>query len=374
MRTQATVAVGTVYALLERQLPSGQPETVEVRAFPFTLGRSEECDYQLDSSRVSREHAEIIRTPSGLVVRDLGSRNGTRVNGQSPDRYCLQDGDLISVADVEITFYVPGPAAPTRSVTQVMPGERNRDDSKTNDEDPSYDVIHSIRAAHERLLCRGMRQQLAVLADLATGEKAGYESRSGVAAQVPGTPSAEQLLAGMECRLTERMNQVQRMWSAEQAARLPAGDLLFVRLEAAEVGADHVPESLSRLEALSGGKRIVATIPESAVVDIPYFRDFLARLRTQHVGVAYYGFAGNQLRLATSPELCSDFLMLAPALARGVDKSSQRQQQIKEIVAAAAKGNTRVVATGIHNQAEAEMCRHLGCQLGEGDHYGQAAL
>jgi pSer/pThr/pTyr-binding forkhead associated (FHA) protein len=347
---------------------------VEVRAFPFTLGRSEDCDLQLDSTRVSREHAEIIRTPSGLVIRDLGSRNGTRVNGQSPDRYCLQDGDLISVADVELTFYLPKQSAPARSVTQVMTGVQNQEDCKVSQENPSYDVIHSIRAAHERLLCRGMRQRLSVLADLATGEKAGYESRSGLPPQVHGALSAEQLLAGVECRLTERMNQMQRMWSAEQAAKLSPGDLLFVRLEAAEVGADHVPESLSRLETLSGGKKIAATIPESAVVDIPYFRDFLARLREQHVGVAYYGFAGNQLRVATCPELCPEFLMLAPALARGVDKSSQRQEQIREIVTAAAKGNTRIVATGIHTEAEAETCRQLGCQFGEGDHYGTIAL
>ena len=47
---------------------------------------------------------------------------------------------------------------------------------------------------------------------------------------------SEQLLASKECRLTERMHQLKRLLAAEHAASFPQGELLFLRLEPAEVG------------------------------------------------------------------------------------------------------------------------------------------
>jgi len=375
MRTKAIVATGTTLPWLERFSPSaGAPDIIEIKEFPFTLGRSDDCDYKVVSSRVSREHAEIVRTSAGFAIRDLGSTNGTLVNGQRAEKTRLGDGDLIVIADVELTFRVASASAPTRTVTQVMPGDHASETLQEREENIPLDLIQAVRAQHERLLCRGIRSHFQPLVDLASGKGIGHES---LPAPEPGhqeSSTGERMLAGMECRLTERMHQLQRLLAAEHAAHLPQGDLLFLRLEPAEVGADLVPESLARMHGLSGGKRIVAAIPESAVVDIPYFRDFLARLRHLGVGVAYFGFAGNQHQVSANQELAPTYLMLAPLLARGVDKSTQRQQQIRGIVEAAAARNTRVVATGVHNETEAQTCRELGCQLAQGDHYGHAQV
>jgi EAL domain-containing protein (putative c-di-GMP-specific phosphodiesterase class I) len=128
---------------------------------------------------------------------------------------------------------------------------------------------------------------------------------------------------------------------------------------------------LIRLSRLAGGKQLVAQVPDSAVVDISYFRDFLARLRQAHIGVAYDGFGGGQQQVGTQQELAPGYLKLAPALARGVDKSSPRQKQIREIVEAASKTETQVIATGVHTENEAQTCRELGCRLAQGDHYGR---
>jgi len=369
MRINETVA-SAVFARLERMLPSGQPQIVEVNELPFTMGRSEDCNLHLPSALVSREHAEIVRTSAGLVIRDLGSRNGTRVNGHRPEKSCLQDGDLISIADVELTFHLPGKAGHDRIVTQTMCAGVPSEHSEDAEVDESRDLIHAIRAAQERLLCRGMSQRFQALMSLDSGEGAGYELCPESQKSGAGVPC----FSGTECRLTERLNEIQRLWGAEQSARLTKGKLLLLRLESAEVGADHIPESLARLQSLSGGKKIVASIAESAVVDIPYFHDFVARLRAYGVGVAYSGFAGNQHHVMTSQEMSPDFLILAPILARGADKSKQRQEQIREIVAVASQRSTRVIATGIHNEAEAEICREIGCLLGLGDHFGLAML
>lgn len=375
MRTKAIAATGTTLPWLEIYSPSSSaPELIEIKSFPFILGRSDECDYTIASSRVSREHAEVIRTAGGFAIRDLGSTNGTAVNGQRAEKSRLGDGDLILIADFEMTFRVAGKSAPARTVTQVMPGEGAvaGEEPEDREENVPLDLIRAVRAQHERLLCRGMRSHFQLLVDLESGQGVGYES---LPAPTPGnqeTRISEQLLASTECRLTERIHHLKRLLAAEHAASFPQGELLLLRLEPAEVGADLIPDSLARMQGLSGGKRIVAAIPESAVVDIPYFRDFLARLRHLGLGVAYFGFAGNQHQVIANQELAPNYLLLAPLLARGVDKSTQRQQQIRAIVEAAAQRHTRVVATGVHTAAEAQTCRELGCQLAQGDHYGHA--
>ncbi len=65
----------------------------------FIIGRAPECDVVVPDRQVSRHHARLMRTSRGYVVEDLGSKNGTHLNGveiESP--VALQDGDVIQVA------------------------------------------------------------------------------------------------------------------------------------------------------------------------------------------------------------------------------------------------------------------------------------
>jgi len=78
----------------------------------MTLGRAEDCDIVLPERQISRYHARLERDATGHVLRDLGSRNGTAVNGE-PIRelpYRLRDGDEIQLAGVLHIGYVAGDA------------------------------------------------------------------------------------------------------------------------------------------------------------------------------------------------------------------------------------------------------------------------
>ena len=78
--------------------PSGQSDTHPVGEGPIVIGRSSEAHVQLESVRVSRRHAELSRsTDGGWIIRDLGSRNGTRVNGQPISEHTLAKGDRIEI-------------------------------------------------------------------------------------------------------------------------------------------------------------------------------------------------------------------------------------------------------------------------------------
>jgi EAL domain-containing protein (putative c-di-GMP-specific phosphodiesterase class I) len=224
---------------------------------------------------------------------------------------------------------------------------------------------------HETLLHRATRNRFQPVFDLTENRCVGYEAL--FRPQLPGGVStAQQILETTDCRLTERTNQLHRLIAAEHFARLSSATLLFVNLQPAEVGADLLPQSLSRLAAAAGGKRIVAEIPDSAVVDIPYFRDFRSKLRDLGIGVAYDGFAGSPHQIKAQAEFAPDYLKLSPALGRGVDKSTQRQEQIKALVEATSQTNVQLVAVGVHSENEARTCREIGCRLAQGDHFGHA--
>ncbi|MBI2389216.1 MAG: FHA domain-containing protein [Deltaproteobacteria bacterium] len=79
------------------------------------LGRSPECHVTIDDPLVSREHAKILFEGDRVIVRDLSSRNGVRVNGQRVEgERALEDGDRIRIGNQEIVF--------TRVVTPRRPG------------------------------------------------------------------------------------------------------------------------------------------------------------------------------------------------------------------------------------------------------------
>lgn len=70
----------------------------------LVIGRSRGCDLRLPSSDSSRRHAEIVTTPEGSLLRDLGSTNGSFVNGRAVTEHLLQPGDRIEIAGSTITF------------------------------------------------------------------------------------------------------------------------------------------------------------------------------------------------------------------------------------------------------------------------------
>jgi DNA-binding response OmpR family regulator len=71
------------------------------------IGREEDCDIVLPSRQISRNHARIRRSGGRHILEDLGSKNGTFVNGQElTEPYTLQDGDEIQIALSFKLFFV----------------------------------------------------------------------------------------------------------------------------------------------------------------------------------------------------------------------------------------------------------------------------
>ena len=68
------------------------------------IGRLPECGIQLADTNVSRHHAEIRPANEGFLLVDLGSTNGTKVNGVRVDQRVLRDADEVTVGTTRLIF------------------------------------------------------------------------------------------------------------------------------------------------------------------------------------------------------------------------------------------------------------------------------
>src|SRR5580658_6490600 len=106
-------------------------QTVDLVKDLTLFGRDEDCDVRLDHKSISKLHCVIVKTDGLLLIRDLGSTNGTRVNGQRVRRAALLPNDSLSIANLkfQIKFGIElendGVDSPGSKKDQPAPLRRN---------------------------------------------------------------------------------------------------------------------------------------------------------------------------------------------------------------------------------------------------------
>src|ERR1700684_4158479 len=85
-------------------LDGGPP--VDLAKEMILVGRQDDCDLRLDHKSVSKTHCVIVKTDGLLLLRDLGSTNGTRVNGTRVRRAAPLPNDQISIAHFKFRVYL----------------------------------------------------------------------------------------------------------------------------------------------------------------------------------------------------------------------------------------------------------------------------
>ena len=123
----------------------GKPEgkVIPLAGTKFKIGRGETCHLRPNSEQVSREHAEFTLESSAVIVRDLGSRNGTLVNGKAltTEPYKLKDRDLVQVGPLTFAVSIQdAPALAARPAARAAPAPAK---SKPFPDDISTDDIDS---------------------------------------------------------------------------------------------------------------------------------------------------------------------------------------------------------------------------------------
>lgn len=90
-------------------LDGGAP--IEIVKDLVVVGRKEDCDVRLEHKSVSKMHCVLVKTDGLLLLRDLGSTNGTSVNGTRVRRAALLPNDQVSIAHYKFRVFL-GPDAP----------------------------------------------------------------------------------------------------------------------------------------------------------------------------------------------------------------------------------------------------------------------
>jgi len=99
------VAASKTSITLEVTGPDKQSQMVELTGSSFEIGRSQKCDLPLDDSGISRKHAKISFEQGQPVIEDLGSQNGTLLNGSPIHQSSpLKPGDQIKIGNFFLVF------------------------------------------------------------------------------------------------------------------------------------------------------------------------------------------------------------------------------------------------------------------------------
>lgn len=98
-------------AHLEVIMPDGSRATRPLGDRLMTIGRELGCDIRLEQESASRRHARIVPVESGYRIEDLGSVNGTWVNGRRVETATLRHGDRLMIQDFEAYFVDDQPAS-----------------------------------------------------------------------------------------------------------------------------------------------------------------------------------------------------------------------------------------------------------------------
>src|SRR5690606_23329523 len=93
----------------------GKPEgkTIPLAGPVFRIGRDPSCQLRPSSDQVSRQHCEIVISEDSVLLKDLGSRNGTFLNGRTLSAPAkLKSGDLIKVGHLTFAVSIQGAPVP----------------------------------------------------------------------------------------------------------------------------------------------------------------------------------------------------------------------------------------------------------------------
>jgi hypothetical protein len=94
--TRKATAPPTAAGAFLLAVPTG--EAIPLAGPSMVVGRSRDCDIVLEAPEVSRRHCRIVHEDGGVFVEDLGSVQGTRLNGSPVTRARLRDGDRLEIA------------------------------------------------------------------------------------------------------------------------------------------------------------------------------------------------------------------------------------------------------------------------------------
>jgi pSer/pThr/pTyr-binding forkhead associated (FHA) protein len=159
--------------------PSGQQKSIPLPRELTVIGRSPECDLRIPIESCSRKQCELRIEGQSLAVRDLGSSNGTFVNGERVETTTLNPGDKLTIGPIILTVQIDGepadiPAPETPVSSAATAGDDSEEliplDEGSGSVDP-FDALVSQQDGGES----GSLDNMDILSSAAGGDEDGSE-------------------------------------------------------------------------------------------------------------------------------------------------------------------------------------------------------
>jgi EAL domain-containing protein (putative c-di-GMP-specific phosphodiesterase class I) len=355
--------------LLRGQIEAGGSSRTNLRPLPFLIGRLPEADLRLDSDRVSQRHAEIYADGDALCVRDLGSTNGTYVNGEAVTERVLAERDILHFADQQFQLVAERSAA---QGSKTMPFRVGLG--------PGRKKIQQVKDLVQLLEAGAVRVEFQPLVRFSDSGIVAYEALG--RGDLEGAPSSpgELFQAAEGLGLAAELSALFRERQLQEAVKLPpspaaARPALFVNTHPAEMDQWEVLlDSLRAYRRFEPTTQVVLEIHESSVTDIATFRTLRAQLNELNVQQAFDDFGTGQARLEELCEVSPDYVKFDINFARDLHLTSEkRREMVRALVRMMTDLKIATVIEGVENAEEADACRDLGFDYAQGYHFGRPA-
>ena len=319
------------------------------------VGRKPGCDLLLSHPTVSGYHARFDMRGEELWLTELGSTNGTFVNGKRlVGEVKIYEEDLIQFA--EVAFRVR--RNHRRSAASTVQG---------NVSEQALALVQFDRFMEQRLVTPHFQP----IIDLVNGSLLGYEvlARS----KVIGLESCGAMFdIASRLNMEVELSRMLRWEGIREATSLPGSPKVFVNTHPLELQREGLLNSMIMARQLTSHTQLVLEIHEAAISDPRQMRELKDRLRDLRVELAFDDFGAGQTRLAELTEARPDYLKFDMSLIRGIDQAGpERQKLVNSLVSVTLDLGITPLAEGIETESESEVCRQLGFAMAQGYHFGR---
>lgn len=346
--------------LLSGQLAEDQPmRHIRVGASRFSVGRKPDASLSIPSQTVSRDHAELTVVDRGMLLRDLGSTNGTFVNGVRIEQPCtVHHGDLLQFG--QVVFRVVQQSAESGPLTI---------------QDDSCDRALALIQFDQLMTQRAVSPHFQPIIAMADRAVIGYEvlARS----RFFGLKDPHSMFAAAKVLdLEAELSRILRDEGIRSGSILPNDHVLFINTHPAEMDdLELLIFSLGELRNLEPDRPLVLEIHEASVTCGDKMRRLRTALGEMKVGLAYDDFGAGQARLVELVDVPPDYLKFDMSLVQNLETSSvERQRMLASLVKMVRDLGIVPLAEGIELAGDHEICRQIGFQFGQGFYYGYPVL
>jgi len=342
---------------------------VHIDHFPFTIGRHENSDLAIFEREVSRFHATLETGEHGLVVRDLGSTNGTFVNNRPiPAEHAVRDGDVLHFGRFE--YRLRYNAEQTRDIEDDM--DTTRFSAAPPQESDSHFVI---KDRFEELLRTGAVQPyFQPLVAAQDFRLIGYELLGrGALEGLDKSPMrllkiARGLGQAKECSTLFRETGI-----LAAARRLPHSKMcIFFNILPEETELNFLRTAVPKMRELAPDLPLAMEIHEETVTHLKDLAEIKALLHDHAILLAFDDFgAGQALRFKDMCHVQPDVLKFDIAWIRDIDRETKVQQLASDLVNRAREFGIKTLAEGTETKAEVDTCVALGFDYLQGFYFGK---